>query len=371
MSVINIRQLSEKKLRPFIMLPFRLYKNDPNWVAPLISDMKSRLNSRKNPFLATPHAFFLAERDGRPVARILAGIHRPKTGKMGVNIGYFSLFEAEDEASGLAVLGAAEAYCKGLDCVKLYGPEAPTGGEDDRALLVEGFGSPPKLYCTYNPEWYPPLFEKYGLERESDIYSFIVTTETMELERFRRVVDYAKKRYGFEAQRFDLGKYDSELKDIQTILQKAVPDTWDEVPPWEQIEAEAAMFRQLADPDFVYFTRSKAGEPLAFVIALPDYNQVLRHLKGRMFPLGVFKFLYWRRKIDGIRLIMQFCVPEYQSRGAVSACYLAIMENALKRGVKYGDAGTMGMENFKALSALEGVGGKRYRTFRWYIKDIK
>lgn len=370
MSELVIRQLDEKKLKKFIMLPFCLYKNDPLWVAPLISDMKERLNAVKNPFLHTPHAFLVAEKDGIIVARVLAGIHRPKTDRYGVKYGYFSLFEAEDEEVGLAMLQAAEDYCKSLGCVKLFGPEAPTGGEDDRALLVEGFEAPPKLYCTYNPQWYPPLMERFGLTRDSDIYSFLITQETVELERFRRVVKYAKERYHFHTDRFDLKKFKDELKDIQVILQKSGTEALDEIPPWEQIESEAAMFRQLADPDFVFFARSDAGEPLAFIIGLPDYNQVLQKVHGRLFPFGIFKFLYWRKRINGLRFIMQFCVPEYQSKGAISACYLEIMENCFKKGMWYGDAGTINDENPKSLAIVEGAGGKRYRTFRWYIKDL-
>lgn len=353
------------------MLPFSLYKDNPYWVAPLILDMKERLNAKKNPFLFTPHAFFMAERDGKPVARVLAGIHRPKTNKLGVNIGYFSLFEATDEEAGLFILHAAEDYCKSLGCIQLYGPEAPTGGEDDRAVLVEqGFDEIPKLYHTYNPKWYPDVMEKFGFVKDHDIYSFLITQETVELERFRRVVEYAQKRYHFKAYRFDLSRFEEELKDIQVILQKSVPADWDEVPPWEQIESEAKMFRQVADPDFVYITRSDAGEPLAFVIGLPDYNQVFHKMRGRLLPFGVFKFLYWRKKINGIRIIMQFCVEEYQAKGAVSAGYLGIMENCFKKGMWYGDAGTIGDENPKSFTAVEGAGGKRYRTFRWFIKDI-
>ncbi len=371
MGGLILKQLDEKNLRKFIMYPFTLYKDDPFWVAPLITDMKSRLNPKKNPFLHTPHTYFMAERGGRPVARVLAGIHGPKTRKQGVNVGYFSLFEAADEEAGLFILQAAEDYCRSLGCVQLFGPEAPTGGEDDRAMLVEGFDAPPKLYHTYNPEWYPGVMAKFGLVKEHDIYSFLITQETVEIERFRRAVEYAQKRYHFKAYRFDLSKFKDELKDIQVILQKSVPENWDEVPPWEQIESEAEMFRQVADPDFVYITRSDAGEPLAFVIALPDYNQVFHKMHGRLLPFGIFKFLYWRKKINGIRIIMQFCVPEYQAKGAVSAGYLGIMENCFKKGMWYGDAGTIGDDNPQSYLAVEGAGGKRYRTFRWYIKDIK
>mgnify|MGYP005651894561 CR=1 FL=1 len=98
----------------------------------------------------------------------------------------------------------------------------------------------------------------------------------------------------------------------------------------------------LADPDLIYIVRKNDGRPLAFVVCLPNYNEVLIHLKGRLLPFGIIKFFYWRKKIKSVRVMMQFCVEDYEKTAAVSCAYLAIMEKALEKGSNWGDASTIG-----------------------------
>lgn len=371
MSVV-VRQISDQNLSAFIRLPFRLYRNDPLWVPPLISTMKDMLDSEKNVFLKSgEHAFFLAYRNNQPTARVLAGHNVPVSQTTGIENGYFSLFEAEDRESGLAVLTAAEEYLKRLGMARMVGPYSPTNGEEDRALLVEGFDSPPALYASYNPTWYQELFESFGLSKDADLLAFKVLMGTMPIERFRQVVGYAKKKFHFEAYPIKLIDLDTELKDIQEILQGSDIGEWDAgIPSWDFIVQSAESLKAIADPDLVYIVRRDDGRPLAFVVCVPNYNEVLIHMKGRLFPVGLFQYLYWKRRIKGLRVMMQFCVKDYERTAAVSAAYLGIMEAALKKGYQWADASTIGEENFKSWRAVVGAGGKQYRRFRWYSKDL-
>ncbi len=368
---VEIRQIEENNLKDFIRLPFRLYKDDPKWVPPLISEMKSMLDPEKNVFLQSEHAFFMAYRGTHPTARILAGYNEPVSTKTGIKNGYFSLFEAEDEESGTAVLKAAESYLREIGVSRMVGPYSPTNGEEERALLVEGFDSPPVLYAAYNPEWYKRLFENYGLKKSSDLLAFKIDTHSMPIDKFRKIVGYAKIKFDFEAYSLDIENLDNELKDIQQILKDSDIDEWDSgIPSWELIVQSAEAMKTLADPDLVYIVRRNDGRPLAFVVCIPNYNEVLIHMSGRLLPFGFIKFLYWKKRISGLRILMQFCVKDYERTAAVSAAYLGIMENALKKGYDWGDASTIGEENYKSWRAVVGAGGKQYRRFRWYEKEF-
>lgn len=370
--MITARRIKKKELGRFLRLPFRLYKDDPNWVPPLFSEMKNMLDPEKNAFLKNgEHSFFMAFRGRKAVARVLAGYNYNVSKTTGVPNGYFALLEAEDEESGLAVLEAAADYCKSLGAVKIVGPYSPTDGEEDRALLIDGFGFPPVLYTAYNPLWYKEVLEKFGMVKHAeDLLAFLIETDTMPIDRFRRVLAAAEKKGSFSAQRIDFDNLESELRDIQKILSEAAIDNWDSIPTWEQIEQTAGTMKTLADPDFVYIVRTSEGRPIAFVVAVPNYNEALIHMKGRLLPFGFIKFLCWRKRIRGLRILMQFSVKDYEGTGAVSSAYLKIMEKAREKGYKWGEAGTIGEENIRSWHAVLGAGGKEYRRYRWYEKTL-
>ncbi len=368
---LTVRRIGKNEMGRFLRLPFRLFKDDPNWVPPLFSEMKSMLDINKNHFLKDiSPTYFMAFRDGKPVARVLAGYNTPVSKKTGVPNGYFALFAAEDEESGLAVLEAAAAYCKSLGAVRFFGPQSPTDGEEERALLIEGFGFPPVLYTAYNPQWYQNVFEKFGMVKFNDLVAFLLEADSLPLNRFRKLVRFGAARYGYHADRIDMSRLDTELRDIQRILSEAAIEHWDSVPTWELIEQTAGAMKALADPDFIYIVRTTDGSPVAFVVSIPNYNEALIHMRGRLLPFGVFKFLYWRKRIKGLRILMQFSVKEFEGKGAVSAAYLAIMEKAIEKGYRWGEASTIGEENIRSLQAVEGAGGRVYRRFRWFEKAL-
>ncbi len=128
--------------------------------------------------------------------------------------------------------------------------------------------------------------------------------------------------------------------------------------------------KALADPDRVYIVRRSDGKRLAFVVSVPNYNEALIHTNGRLFPFGLFKFLYWKKRITGIRIMMQFCVKDYEHKAAVSAAYLAIMEAAIKKGYKWGDASTISEANEKSWRPVVTAGGKLYKRFSYFEKEI-
>ncbi len=136
------------------------------------------------------------------------------------------------------------------------------------------------------------------------------------------------------------------------------------------IEQSADTLKTLADPDFIYIVRKNDGRPIAFVVCIPNYNEALAHVNGRLFPFGILKLLYWKKKIKSLRVMMQFCVKDYENKAAVSAAYLGIMEKAIEKGYEWGDASTIGEENTRSWQAVQGAGGVLHRKFRIFEKAL-
>ncbi len=155
---------------------------------------------------------------------------------------------------------------------------------------------------------------------------------------------------------------------------KAVPESWGDhfvIPSVEDIKKEANMLMRFLDPELVSIARlNDTGEPIAFVVGTPDYNQVFMKMNGRLLPFGIFKLLYYKKKITRIRIFMQFVIPEFQGRAVNAAIFYNYMKNAERKGLIEAEGSTVGEENAQALRVLEAAGGDRYKTYRMYRLDI-
>lgn len=373
---IEVRPVNgPRERKTFVHLPWLLYREDPCWVPPLVSEMNGLLDPRKNQLLRLgPHAFFVAWRGGRPVGRIGVGADEQLNwAKGGRREGYFTLFESiDDYAVAEALFDAMRAWLKERGLTVVTGPQSPDNGDDYRGLLVQGFDSTPVLMDSYNPPCYAGFFERYGFEKFFDrfAYRFDITPELG--ERMRPAVEYAMKRYGFAIDRIDLKNLAAEFADVKRIIDVAMPEEWpDMVPPtMEDIQAEAKKLLPVADPDLLVMARTVQGEPIGFMVGLPDYNQVLRHLNGRLFPTGVFKYLWLRRRITGARIFILFVVPSYHKKGVSAAMYLKVFDAVARKGYTHGEGSTIHEFNLRMRRDAEGAGGKHYKTYRIYRLGI-
>lgn len=372
--MVHIVEVKGKKgLKKFIDFSWEIYKNDPNWVPPLRSDLLKTLQGRDNPlFMNGPHAFFMAYRDGRPAGRICAGINETLNRKKGKEEGYICLFECINDGDVAACLfDHAADWLKKRGKKVMKGPVSPTNGDDYRGLLVKGFDGPPVLMNSYNPDYYPGLFEAHGFQKHLDLYAYYYDVSGIRLERYSKVIQYAMKRYNFRVEPVNLKKLDREVKDIKRVLDEAMPADWEDLTPpsLEEIKAQANKLKDLADPDLIYIARS-GDRPIGFALGLPDYNQVLKRLNGRLFPLGFLKFMWFKRKITGARIFVLFVVPEFRKKAVSSTIYYKCLQAAKRKGYTYGEGSTIGEINLDMRRDAEGAGGIHYRTYRIYRKDI-
>jgi GNAT superfamily N-acetyltransferase len=361
--------------KKFIQFQWILYRDDPNWVAPLLSDLKAVFNPQKNALLTLgPYQYFLAYQAGKIVGRIGVGIDNHLNDHKGYKSSYFTLFEClNDYQVAKALFDTVCAWAKEHGAKFINGPQSPTNGDDYRGLLIKGFDSPPALMNSYNPTFYQEFFEKYGLTKQFDRNAYYIDIVNSQIPaKFTKGVEYAKKRYGYWIAPMDMKHFKEQVDALVQVAVTSWPDNWpDMVPPTaDEVRAEVTKLKPLLDPNLVLFAWNKENKPIGVGVTFPDYNQVLKKLNGRIFPLGWLKFLLGRKKIDGTRSFILFTIPEYQKKGVSAAMYLEGINYARKLGYRHGDFSTIHDFNVKMNQDAVGAGGKLYKVFRIYKKDL-
>lgn len=365
---------SSKQEKDFIKLPWKIYKGDPNWVPPLISDFKKTIRGENNTMgECGPYTLAIAYKDGEAQGRLCVGINQWLNEAKNYKEGYIALFECvNDYEVAKALFDFAAEWLKVRGMERIIGPLSVPDGDDYRGVLIDNFDDPPMVMNVYNPPYYKDFFEKYGFYKYWDCYAYHYDlTEEID-ERFYRVTQYAMKKYNFRVDKLDLKNIDREMADVKKIIDAAMPAEWDDfIPPNEsEIKVIAKNLVPVADPDLIYIARTNDGEPIGFDIALPDYNQVLKHMNGKLFPLGLLKYLYLKRKITRARLFVLFVVPEYRKKGVAGAIYLNALEACKKKGYLTGEGSTIWEYNTIMRRDAESVGGKIYKTYRIFKKDL-
>ncbi len=373
---LEIRKVvSKAEMKQFLTLPWKIYKNDKNWVPPMINDMKASLDPHRNPALQKiEHEMFLALSDGKPVGRIYAGMDMNLNRKKNMNMAFFSQFECINDFDAAKLLfdtAFGWARQNGADFVS--GPTAITGtdGDENKGLLINCFDRPPVLMNSYNPSYYMDLMTKYGFAKDYDVFAYYLSPENMFKKDPTKVIDYAQKRYGFRVDPINIRDMGNEIKALKHVMDKAMPEEWpDLVPPTlEEVGEMAEKLIGMADPDLVPIARC-GDEAIGFGIALPDYNQVLLHLNGRITPLSALKYIWYKRRIKSARMFAMFVVPEFRNKGVSFAIYHFTFNNGLKKGYTWGEGSTIGETNLRMRADIEGTGAIHYKTYRIYKKEL-
>lgn len=359
--------------RCFIRLPWAIYQDNPNWVPPLVMDMHNTLNPKKNALLRLgPFEFLLAYRDGKPAGRLGVGMDYRLNRAKKQELGYFTLYESIADYRVTEILfdhGLKWLGNRGAKSVS--GPQSPSNGDDYRGLLIDGFDSKPVLMNSYNPSYYIDYLEKYGFSKQFDRLAYHYDLSKLPPERLARGVAAARKRYGFNIRTLKLRDLQKEILVIKNVVDQAMPDWPDMIPPsLEELEAEAAKLKQFANPELVLFAENEDKDCLGFSISLPDYNDVLVKLNGKLIPTGIFKYYWYKRKIEGIRMFALFVTEKGRRRGVSAALYYYTMINARRLGYQYGEGSTIHEFNRRMRLEAEKAGGKLYKTYRIYQMQL-
>ncbi len=372
MDAIEIRKvLTKRDLKDFIRFPWRVYRGDPNWVPPLILDMKDRLDRRKHPFFEHADAdYFLALRGGEVVGRIAAILDRNHNQAHQEKTAFFGLYESfDDDEVARALIDTAAAWGaeRGMDTLR--GP-FNLSMNDECAFLLEGFDAPPVVMMPYNPRYYLGLMEGCGLVKAKDLYAFLKTRDRTLSPKAEEFLERLRRSNQFSFRKVAKRTLQQDALDIARIYNAGWQKNWGFV-PWTENEMKhmAKNLAQFADLDLVLFAEH-AGRTIGFAFALPDLNQVFIRMNGRLLPFGIFKFLAGRRKITGVRALVFGVLPEFMHTGLAYLLYDEFEKAIMAKGYQWCELSWQLEDNDAINRFAASIGAKLYRKYRIYEKRI-
>jgi GNAT superfamily N-acetyltransferase len=373
---LEIRPVASRRdLRRFIALPGALYRNEPRWIAPLRSDERKRFDREHHPFFRHAEAeFLLAWRDGDPVGRITAHIDHRFNEFQGNRWGMFGFFECEDsQATAHALLEGAMAWLRERGRDLMVGPMDFTTN-DECGLLIEGYERPPIILSAWHHPYYRALLEAEGLEKSMDLlmWSLHISGRSRVRDAIWRMAERVEREQGIVVRQMNKRDLDAEVSRFLEVYNAAWERNWAAVPlTEEEVRHYAKDLRPVLDENWAFVAeRRDTGEVVGAALTLPDYNQVLAHLDGRLLPFGWAKALYYRRKIDAVRVFALGVKPAYQHTGVAARFYQLHFEAAARTPQKGGEMGWV-LETNRAMNhAMEGMGGQIVRRFRVYQRSL-
>lgn len=370
---IEIKPVQTKKeLKAFIKLPWKIYKDDLHWVPPLIIDMKKILNKQKNPFFNHSDAqLFSAHKNGEIVGRIAAVLNNNHNKVHNEKTGFFGFFECiNEEEVAERLLNSAEAWVKEKGMTSLRGP-ANFSTNDTCGFLIEGFDSSPTIMMTYNPRYYPDLIERAGFLKIKELYAYYFQKDFPMPERFEKLAQKTLQDDSINFRAIKMKDFKNEVATINLIYNEAWQNNWGFVPmEKDEFEHLANDLKAAVDPDILFLAEVN-GEPAGFSLSLPDYNEILKTVNGRLLPFGIFKLLLNKKKIKGIRVITLGVRQKFQrKRGLAPAFYYHTYKTAIKKGYSIGEFSWILEDNVLMNRALEGLGAKLYKKYAIYEKAI-
>jgi GNAT superfamily N-acetyltransferase len=374
---LEVRPVSSRReLRTFIRLPWRLYREEPNWVAPLLMELNKRLDQSKNPFFKHAEAqYFLAYRDGRPVGRISAHIDRNFNEFQDNAWGLFGWFECEeDPEAARALLDAAEGWLRERGRDRMVGPMDFTTN-DEIGLLIEGHEYPPIILCPWHHPYYQRLLEQdAGMEKAMDLYMWSLSVEGREKVHpaIWEAADRLESEHGIVCRNFRKKDLHAEVTRFLEVYNAAWENNWASVPlNEEEVRHYAKDLKPVLDENWAMVAEKQdTGEVVGAALTLPDFNQVLAKLNGRLLPFGWITALRAKSKIDAVRVFALGVKPEYQHTGVAARFYQMHFDAAERTPQKGGEMGWILETNKPMNRAMEGMGGEIKRRYRVYERAL-
>jgi GNAT superfamily N-acetyltransferase len=365
---------TKKQLKEFIKLPWKIYSKESPWVPPLISDIKNILSLEKNPFWAhAKRELFLAYDDnGNTIGRVAAIIDDNYIKFQNDVCGFFGFFECiNDVEVAKSLLEAVQNWLKSNNINKMIGPMSPSTN-DEMGFVSDGIDKPPSIMMTYTQQYYLDLVSQCGLNRVKELYAYnMAVCADYRVSRLQRIVDMAKKKMPhINIRTLNIKKFDKELRAVMSVYNRAWEKNWGFV-PWtdEEFEDIAIKLKPLIDTNLAIMAEV-SGEPIGMLVSTPDYNQVLKKLNGRLFPFGFLKFMYYKNKIDSLRLIIMGVIKEYRNKGVEALMYSAGLNYAVKKGYKYCELSWILEDNLMTNRTAEMMDGKIYKKYLVFGKEF-
>jgi GNAT superfamily N-acetyltransferase len=360
-------------LNRFIRLAYRIYADDPNWVAPLEMDIRHLLDRRKHPF--HEHAeveCFLARRGSEVVGRIAAVINHRYDEFHGTRAGFFGLFESiDDESVAGALLDTAERWLRSRGATYARGPMNLSTNDElfSPGVLVDGFDSPPFIMMAHTPPYYAALLESAGYGKVKDLIAYYTVQEHAP-ERYVKAMKRLTERTTIRVRTMNMKDFAGELGRVQAVYNSAWEHNWAFVPLTDaEVAHMARQLKPVINPRLCVLAED-GDLPVGFALAVPDYNVALRHMKGRLLPFGLPKLLWYRRKIRQARVLTLGLRPGYRASGAMTMIMVQMYKELPAVHMGRGECSWILEDNWEMRRGIERVGGHPYKTYRVFEKSI-
>ncbi|MDR1511505.1 MAG: hypothetical protein LBS15_01820 [Endomicrobium sp.] len=369
MKVVKVS--TKKQFKEFVRLPWKIYSKNSLWVPPLISSLEDVFSKARSPFWShAKNRLFLAYDDsGNVIGRIVGIVDYNYIKFQNDECGFFGFFECfNNPKAAEALFFNVRDWLREQNVHKMMGPMNPSTN-DECGFLLEGFDVPPSFMMPYTPQYYLQLAEKCGLRKIKELYAYDMdVAEDSRVYRLERAVTIVKRKLPTlkvktMQRKGSLGKY---LYDVVSIYNRAWEKNWGFV-PWsnEEFIELASKLKVLMDPEMVIMA-TVASSPVGVLISLPDYNQVLKKLNGKLFPFGILKFLYYRKKINSLRLMVMGVLKEYRHKGIEAVMYEKGLKNAIRNGYKHCELSWVLDDNVMTQRAIEMMNGKICKKYAVY-----
>ena len=370
-----VRSKAEK--RAFIDLAYRLNRDDPNWVPPLRDEVNGLITPGKNPWFEHAEAeLFLARRNGRVVGRISGQVDALVLEHMGAGTGQWGMLEAEDGETAHALIAAAEGWLKAKGMTRSLGPFS-LGIWDEPGLLVQGHDHPPMVMMGHNLAAYEAWVESAGYRGVKDLYTYDLDVTGEFPPLVERIVESGRKNPRIRIRKVDKSRFAEEAATILAILNDAWGDNWGFIPLTDsEIAFAGKKLKPIVFEDMIRIAELD-GEPVAFMMSLPNYNLVLKEMGGKLFPFGFAKLLWWLRRgrFSEARVPLMGVVKRLQaSRIASQLAFMLIGTIHAEAGPKYkitrGEVGWILDDNQGMKSIADAIESKVNRVYRIYEKAL-
>ena len=377
-SPVTVRPVNTKKERKaFVDFAWEVYRDDPAWIPPLKDEVHGLITPGKNPWFEHARAqLWLAERDGKIVGRISAQVDELVQEHMGQGTGQWGMFETLDAEAAASLISTAEDWLRAQGMTRALGPISLSIW-DEPGLEIEGFDEPPTAMMGHHRPEYQTWIEAAGYQRSKDLITYALNIEHWDDPMIDRLIAMGERNSRIRIRMVDKSKFKEEARLILNLLNDAWSNNWGYVPLTEaEITYAGKKLKPIIFNELVRVAEVD-GEPVAFMLTIPDINELIRDLNGELFPFNFIKLL-WRlrkprtrrlrvplmgvaRKLHGTRLASQlaFMMIEYTRRDAVS-----------KFGATHGEFGWILEDNKGMLSIAQLPGAAMNHRYRIYEKTL-
>ena len=362
--------------RRFLIFPWKIYRNDPLWVPPLLSERAKVIDPQQGSFFKDGHAeLFIAWKDGQPAGTLCLAEDRNNTRAKGFAECMYGFVECiEDFKVFQAMFDFAEGWARDRDMRSLYGPYN-LDREDSRGVLIEGRDRPPPILCGHHPTYYQRFFEEYGFQKNGEdglAYAIDIDLQNPRVQRFSWLADRMRQKHPeFNVRGANIQDMEREIGRILYLQNEGLKHFSEHVPySRRDIEAMILPLIDLVDMELVLFAEVN-GEPAGFFPGVPNFNEVLIHLNGLRYPWDYVRYGRYRNTRPRCIAIKSVVVaPQYWDTGVAILLFDEMARRASARGYRWADLSLTGEGNVDTWPLAHHMGAEIYKRYRFYKKEI-